>query len=128
MGHRPSASEEVQQLRQATREAHEAMRDLLAAIREARALEPGLIAQFEAVHQREIRQLSNYFTEESNQQSANLNAAVERAREIITNQIMSGEATIDRHTSMITIRFGPGKFDDQVPPPYPHATPKEDHQ
>lgn len=128
MGRQPTPSEEVQQLRQATREAHEAAQELRAAIREAKALEPGLVAQFEAVHQREIRQLSNYFTEESNQQSANLNAAVERAREIITNQIMSGEATIDRHTSMITIRFGPGKFDDQVPPPYPQVTPKESTQ
>ena len=128
MGHRLTASEEVQLLRQATREAHEAAQELRGVIREARALEPGLVAQFEAVHQREIQQLSNYFTEESNQQSANLNAAVEQARETITNQLMTGEATIDRHSGMITIRFGPGKFDDQVPPPYPHATPKEGHQ
>ena len=128
MGHRPSASEEVQQLRQATREAHEAMQDLLAAIRQARALEPGLVAQFEAVHQREIQQLSNFFTEESNRQSANLNHAVEQARKIITDQLMSGEAVLDRHTSKVTIRFGPGKFDDAVPPPYPQAPKKEGHQ
>ena len=128
MGHRPSASEEVQQLRQATREAHEAIQGLRAAIREARALEPGLVAQFEDIHRREIQQLSNYFTEESNRSSASLNHAVEQAREIITNQIMSGEAILDRHTSKITIRFGPGKFDDAVPPPYPQAPKKEGHQ
>lgn len=128
MGHRLTASEEAQLLRQATREAHEAAQALKAAIREARALEPTLVSEFEAVHHREIQQLSNYFTEESNRSSANLNAAVEQARKIITNQLMTGEATIDRHAGMITIRFGPGKFDDQVPPPYPHATPKEDHQ
>lgn len=128
MGRQPTPSEEVQQLRQATREAHEAAQGLRAAIREARALEPGLVAQFEAVHQREVQLLSNYFTEESNRQSANLNAAVEQAREIITNQIMSGEATIDRRAGTITIRFGPGKFDDQVPPPYPQVTKKESTQ
>ena len=128
MGHRPSAGEEVQLLRQATREAHEAAQELKAAIREARALEPGLIAQFEAVHQREIRQLSNFFTEESNRSSASLNHAVEQARETVTNQIMSGEAVFDRRTGKITIRFGPGKFDDQVPPPYPQVTKKESPQ
>lgn len=128
MGRQPTPSEEVQQLRQATREAHEAAQALKAAIREARALEPGLIAQFEAVHQREIRLLSNYFIEESNRSSADLNAAVEQARETITNQLMSGEATIDRHAGKITIRFGPGKFDDQVPPPYPQVTKKESPQ
>lgn len=128
MGHRLSPGEEVQLLRQATREAHEAAQELKAAIREARALEPGLVAQFEAVHQREIQQLSNFFTEESNRSSASLNHAVEQAREIITNQIMSGEAVLDRHTSKITIRFGPGRFDDAVPPPYPQVTRKESTQ
>ena len=128
MGHRPSASEEVQQLRQATREAHEAAQQLKAVIREARALEPALVAQFEDIHRREIQQLSNYFTEESNRSCASLNHAVEQAREIITDQIMSGEAVFDPRACKVTIRFGPGKFDDAVPPPYPQAPKKESHQ
>ena len=128
MGRQPTAREEVQQLRQATREAHEAAQQLKDAIREARALAPTLVADFEATHHREIQQLSNFFTEESNQQSANLNHAVEQAREIITNQIMSGEAVFDRHTSTVTIRFGAGRFDDAVPPPYPQVAPKESTQ
>lgn len=124
MGRQPTPSEEVQQLRQATREAHEAAQELKAAIREARALAPGLVREFETIHRHEIEQLSNYFTEESNRQSAQLNSAVEHARNIITNQIMSGEAILDSDHRKITIKFGAGKFDDNAPLPYPHVAPK----
>lgn len=126
MGHRLTPEQEAQQLRQATREAHEAMQGLNAAIREARSLEPLVIAHFEEVHRREIEQLSNYFTEESNRHAAALNADVERAREMINEQIMSGKAVFDRHTMSVTITWGKGSFDDQAPLPYPNTAPKED--
>ena len=126
MGHRLTPEQEVQQLRQATREAHEAMQGLNAAIREARSLEPIVVAHFEEVHRREIEQLSNYFTEESNRHAAALNADVERAREMINQQIMSGKAVFDRHTSTVTITWGPGAFDANAPLPYPHVAQKED--
>ena len=128
MGHRLSPGEEVQQLRQATREAHEAAQALHAAIREARALEPGLIAQFEAIHQREIQQLSNHFNEESNRHAAALNADVERAKDMIMNDIMSGELVLSADKREVRLRLGNRRFDDQVPPPYPQVAKKEGHQ
>ena len=128
MGRQPTPSEEAQQLRQATREAHEAAQELKAAIREARSLEPTVIAHFEEVHRREIEQLSNYLTEESNRHAANLNADVERARKMINEQIMSGKAVFDRRTSTVTITWGHGAFDDNAPLPYPHVTQKETHK
>ena len=128
MGHRPTASEEVQQLRQATREAHEAAQELRAAIREAKALEPGLVAQFEAVHQREIQQLSNYFNEESNRHAAQLNADVERAKDMIMNDIMSGELVLNADKNEVRLRLGGHRFDEHQPPPYPRVTKKEGHQ
>ena len=128
MGHKPSASEEAQQLRQATREAHEAAQELRAAIKEARSLEPTVVAHFEEAHRREIEQLSNYLTEESNRHAAALNADIERAREMINEQIMSGKAVFDRHTSTVTITWGQGAFDASTPLPYPRAAQKETHQ
>jgi hypothetical protein len=126
MGRKPVLTDEEQRLRQATREAHEAAQELRAAIKEARSLEPLVVAHFEEVHRREIEQLSNYFTEESNRHAAALNADVERAREMINEQIMSGKAVFDRHTSTVTISWGPGAFDDSAPLPYPHVAQKED--
>ena len=126
MGHHPSASEEVQQLRQATREAHEAMQDLLAAIREARALAPSLVDEFQRIHTGEIRQLSNYFTSESNRQAASLNADIRHAREMIFNQIMAGELVLDPVRNVVFLRLGDVAFDDHQPVPYPTIPPKED--
>ena len=128
MGRQPTPSEEVQQLRQATREAHEAAQELRAAIREARALEPGLIAQFEAIHQREVQQLSNHFNEESNRHAAQLNADIERAKDMIMNDIMSGELVLSADKREVRLKLGAYRFDDQQPPPYPRVTKKEDHQ
>lgn len=128
MGRQPTPSEEVQQLRQATREAHEAAQALKAAIREARALEPGLIAQFEAVHQREIAQVSNFLTEEQNRHAASLNAHVERAKAMIMNDIMSGELVLSADKREVRLQLGGGRFDEHHPTPHPRVAPKEDHQ
>ena len=128
MGHRPTASEEVQLLRQATREAHEAIQELRAVIREARALAPGLVSDFETVHQREVQLLSNHFNEESNRHAAQLNADIERARDMIMNDIMSGELVLSADKREVRLRLGPYRFDDRQPPPYPRVTKKEDHQ
>lgn len=128
MGRKPVLTDEEQRLRQATREAHEAAQELRAAIREARSLEPLVVSHFEEVHRREIEQLSNYFTEESNRHAASLNADVERAREMINEQIMSGKAVFDRHTGTVTISWGPGAFDANAPLPYPHVARKEEQE
>lgn len=128
MGHRLSASEEAQLLRQATREAHEAIKDLRAAIREARALEPALVSEFEAVHQREIALLSNHIAEESNRHAAALNADIERARDMIWNQVMSGELVLSADKREVRLILGTARFDANQPPPYPEFNKEEGHQ
>lgn len=128
MTRRPELSEEEQRLRQATREAHEAMKGLRDAIREACHLAANLTADYQAYHDREMKQLANALTTEQNQVSRDLNASIEHARIMIRDQIMTGEAVFDRHTSKVTIRFGAGKFDDNQPFPYPEVTPKETPQ
>lgn len=120
MGKRLTASEETALLAATVREAHEATQELRQAIREAGTLAPRLVADFEATHHREMAQLSNHFTTESNRASADLNAAIVQAREMIVNQIMSGKAVFDRHTSTVTISWGEGAFDSGVPLPFPN--------
>lgn len=128
MGHRLSASEEVQQLRQATREAHEAMQGLRDLLREARDLAANLTADYQAYHDRELKELANALNIEHNQVSRDLNASIETARRMICEQIMAGKAVFDRNTSTVSISWGIGAFDDHVPPPFPDQAPKEKHQ
>lgn len=128
MGHRLSASEEVQQLRQATREAHEAMQGLRDLLRQARDLAANLTADYQAYHDRELKELANALNIEHNQASRDLNASIETARNMIANQIMAGKAVFDAKTSTVVISWGTSAFDDHVPPPYPDLTPREKHQ
>lgn len=128
MGRKLTASEETALLQQTVRDAHEATQALNAAIKEAGLLAPRLVADFEATHAREIKQLSNYFTEESNKASADLNAAVEQAMTMIVNQIMAGEAVFDADTRTVAIRFGASRFDSDVPLPFPSEKTWKDSQ
>jgi hypothetical protein len=125
---KPDLTPEELRLKDLIRQAHEATQDLLEAIKAARALEPGLVSQFETIHEREIHILSNHLTDESNRLAATLNGDIKRAREMINNTIMSGQAVFDRHTSTVTITWGPGSFDASQPHPYPLTTPKETTQ
>lgn len=127
MGKQLTPAEEAQVLREVIREAHECLKDLRAAIREARTMADNMIREFETVHAREIHQLSNYFTEESNRQCALLNDNILTAREMISKQIMSGVATFDPRTEMITISWGLGGFEDHAPLPYPDEKTPEQH-
>lgn len=128
MGHRTTPTEEEQRLRQATREAHEAMQGLRDAIREASALATTLTADYQAYHDRELKELANALNAEHNQVSAELNTSIAAAKELIVKQIMAGEAVFDRKTSTVSIKFGAGAFDASVPPPYPEVAPEETHQ
>jgi F0F1-type ATP synthase membrane subunit b/b' len=128
MGHRLTPSEEAQQLRQATREAHEAMQGLYDAIRTAEKLTPQLTADYQAHHERELKQVANALSIEQNNAARDLNASIERARLLIREQIMAGKAVFDVTTQTVTITFGDGGFDDHQPPPYPEVTPKETTQ
>lgn len=127
MGHRLTPEQEVKALRDATREAHEALQGLRDAIRQADRLSDNLVKDFEAIHAREMKVLSNHLTAESNRVAAEANAAIDVAQEMIMKQIMAGEATLNTRTRTVTIKFGAGRFDDQQPPPYPDTTTKENH-
>lgn len=125
MNRRATLTEEEQRLRQATREAHEAMAGLRDLLRQTRTLAATLTRDYQAYHDQELKSLANALVIEHNQVSADLNDSIEQARIMIRDQIMAGEAVFDRETSTVRISFGPGKFDDNQPLPYPEVTPKE---
>lgn len=127
MGHRPTPDQEQQALRDATREAHEALQGLYDAIREANALTLTLVSSFEATHEREIKLLSNHLAAESNRISAQLNDQITTSKKMIMNEIMNGELVFDPATSTVRLQLGAVKFDDQQPLPYPDTTTKENH-
>lgn len=127
MGKKLTPAEEAEVLREVTREAHGVLKDLTAALREAKALAPKLVNEFQELHEREIRQISNYFTDESNRQAAQLNQSIDRARKAINEEIMAGEACFDPRTALITIRWGQCQFDDDAPLPYPNEQTPEQH-
>lgn len=125
MGHRLTPEQEEQRLRQATREAHEAMQGLADLLRQARELAANLTADYQAFHDREMKELANALAVEHRQVSADLNTSIETARTMISNQIMAGEAVFDAVTSTVRISWGLGRFDDTQPNPYPEAGTKE---
>ena len=120
MGKRLTASEETALLQATVREAHEATQALRAAIKDVKELGVTLVGDFERIHATEIKQLSNFFTEESNRASADLNTAIEQARKMITDQIMAGKAVFDADRREVVISFGAGAFDSAVPLPFPN--------
>lgn len=120
MGKRLTASEETALLQATVREAHEATQALRVAIKDAKELGLMLVSEFERIHATEIKQLSNFFTKESNRVSADLNTRIEQARKMITDQIMAGKAVFDADRREVVISFGPYAFDSAVPPPYPN--------
>lgn len=125
MGRNIPAGQEAQALRRLIRQAHEAAKKLDDSIRQADRLADRLVADFEAIHAREIKQLSNFFTEESNRHAADLNADVERAGAMIVEEIMAGELRLDPAQQSFTLRLGATRFDEHQPLPYPSTPPKE---
>lgn len=124
MGHRPTPSEEAQQLRQATREAHEAMQGLNDLLRQARELAATLTASYQQYHDNELKELANALATEHNQICRDLNTAITDAKQAITETIMAGEAVFDAVTSSVRIRWGGGQFAADQPLPYPEVAPK----
>lgn len=128
MGRKPELTPEERALRDLIRQAHEASQELRQAIREARRLAEHLVEEFEAIHAREVKQLSNFLAEESNRHAAGLNADVRQAREMIFNQIMAGELVLSADRQEVSLTFGATQFDDHQPLPYPEIPPKENQQ
>src|SRR6267154_1317935 len=96
MGRKLTPDEEHQALKAIIREGHEVIQALHAAIREARVLEPGLVARFEELHLREMQQLSDHMNAEHNRISAELNTAVGEARQEILHQLTPVELDLDK--------------------------------
>lgn len=128
MGRRPDLPAEEHRLRQATREAHEAIQGLNDAIKEARNLTAGLVSQYELLHETEMRQLSNHLQEQHNEAAIQLNDAVIAARAHILRLLTIAEMKADVDNGTIRISWPDGKFDENVPPPYPHLKAKDTSQ
>lgn len=117
MGHKLTADGEAKLLRDLIREAHEATQALNQAIRQARQLAPGLVAEFEQLHRTEMQLLQNHLTAEQNRASADLNQAVEDARDQICEQLTAQEMILDHRAGVMRVIFTGKRFDDQVTPP-----------
>lgn len=125
MGKRLTASEETRLLQDTIRLAHEATQALNDAIRQANALTPALVQEFEETHHRELAQLSNHMTAEGNRAAADLNASVDAARAEILRQLTAAELILDKDHDVVRLLFNRGRFDDQVPMPFPNHESKE---
>lgn len=125
MGRRLTASEETRLLQDTIRQAHEAAQALKQAIREARAAEADVINGFERVANREIGELGRELNRKSNEAAAQLNEAVERARDHIVDLLTVSSIKLDRDRDVFMVEFPSGGFDDQVPDP---ATRKNHHE
>src|SRR6266852_6598293 len=128
MGKRLTTNEETQLLRDTIRQAHEATQAPRAAIKEANALSPALVEKFNDLHKREMHQLSNHINAESNRAAAELNIAVEAARQEVIPQLMLADLVLDPDAGVVRVLFNGGRFDDQQPVPYPNHQPPGDTQ
>lgn len=122
MGRRLTASEETQLLQDTIREGHELLKELNAKLRVARALEPGLVKEFEDIARREIEDLSNQLRRQNNDAAARLNADVAAARAEIIKQLTLMELEPVPGTDKLAFTFGAGRFDDHEPLPFPNRT------
>jgi F0F1-type ATP synthase membrane subunit b/b' len=125
MGRRPTPAEEAAAVKAAVREAHEAIQELRDLLKQARQLTPSLMQRFEYQANKEIKEMSNWVTSESNRHAADLNASVGQARSMIMEAITHANLTLNPETGLFTLKFPAIEFDDQVPPPYPAKPRKE---
>lgn len=119
MGRTLTPAEELQQLRDTIREAHEVLKDLRGQIRQAREMVRELISDFEHTADSEIKQMANWIQEEMNRHAASLNTDVTNARQEIVKQLAATYLEYEPDTGRIKLLFKAGSFDDQVPPPHP---------
>lgn len=120
-----SITEEMRIIRDVIREAHEAVKDLRNAIRDANRLAPTLTDRFREHADREIGELDNHLQAIINDQSTQLNAAVKTARDAIIKHLLITEMVLDPDTQRVSFHFPPIRFADDTPPPRPDVQPKE---
>lgn len=123
MGHNPDPAAEAEQLRGLIRDAHAAVKDLRAAIRETEQLRAQLTARFEESAGDAIKELSNFLQSEGNRMTASLNASVEAARAELAKRLFDARIQYDRRADNFAIVFGGAKFVEDEPMPYPERIP-----
>lgn len=117
MARRLTPAEEIQLLREVTRDAHAATKDLRHAIAEAHALTPVLVGAFEAHHAREMQALSDHLNDQANDVARQLNESVDTARQVIIQALTAQELVLDPDNRVIRLKFAPVRLDDNVPSP-----------
>jgi len=122
MGHDPDPAAEADRLRGLIRDAHAAIKDLRAAIRETAQLRDQLTARFEESVNQAIRELNNHLQEIANEYSAGLNANVEAARQEIANHLFDARIEYDKSADNFMVVFRGAKFREDTPAPYPERT------
>lgn len=119
MGHDPDPAAEAEQLRGLIRDAHAAVKDLRAAMRQAAQLGAALAADFEATANREVMDMSNQLQALSNEYAATLNAQIEAARQEIAQHLFDARIQYDETADNFMVVFRGAKFIEDTPPPYP---------
>jgi uncharacterized coiled-coil protein SlyX len=117
---------QLAQLRDLVREAHAATKDLNRAIREAKSYADDLVkmvdaaaeASRRAAHTAGCEQLAafqDHIQHEMNRSAAELNKAIEAAREHIGRALMPKVAALDPDAGAILVQFDGNLFDANVP-------------
>ena len=119
MGHNPDPAAEADQLRGLIRDAHAAVKDLRAAIRDTGQLRAQLTDRFEAAANDAIAELANHLQTIANGYSAGLNANVEAAREEIARHLFDARIRYDETADNFVVVFQGAKFIEDTPAPYP---------
>ena len=119
MGHDPDPAAEADRLRSLIRDAHAAVKDLRAAIRDTEQLRAQLTAKFEAAANDAIGELANHLQKIANEYAAGLNANVEAARQEIAQHLFDARIKYDETADNFVVVFQGAKFDENRPPPCP---------
>lgn len=119
MGHDPDPAAEADRLRGLIRDAHAAVKDLRAAIRETGQLRAQLAAQFEESANQAIGELANHLQRVANEQAADLNAHVEEARAEVARHLFDARIKYDETADNFVVVFQGAKFIEDTPAPYP---------
>lgn len=126
MGRTLTPEQEIQQLKDTIREAHEILGDLQRTVKQAKLLVAGLLEHIKATVDKEMAQLSNHVQVANNDAAARLNQEVHEARREIMRQLSLTEMVLDPDTSSVHFKWPEWHFDDQIPLPYPNL-PAKDH-
>lgn len=122
MGHAPDPAAEADRLRGLIRDAHAAVKDLRAAIRETEHTRAQLAARFEESANDAIGELANHLQVIANEYSAGLNANVEAARHEIAQHLFDARIKYDEAADNFVVVFQGARFQEDTPAPYPGRT------